>query len=129
MCHNIKNMLKIKSILERMQNHPKEIIEMRFQFAKHIFWLVAFLYFFAYLMNVGGFYTSFLSLDTLAIAVYHLYSILIVVTFWFLYSCFEYILLSKNPNSKVIYRIIFGVICFLMAIPPILIHTGIISFS
>lgn len=112
-----------------MKQNPKEVIEMRFQFARYVFWIVVFLYFFVYLMNVGGFYTSFLSLDTLAILTYHLYSLLVIATFYFAYASIEYILLTQTKLTSPIIRIIIAGICFILALIPILIHTGIISFS
>ncbi|PID84419.1 hypothetical protein CSB09_01260 [Candidatus Gracilibacteria bacterium] len=122
-------MPKIKSILERIKQSPKEIIEMRFQFARYIFGIVVFAYFFVYLMNVGGFYWGYFTLDRLAIITYHLYSLVIITTFWFAYASIEYIILTHTSLKSPMIRVIVGIICLILALPPLLIHTGLISFS
>lgn len=114
-------MSKIKEIQSRLTKNPEEYRVLRFVIAKQVFIINVTLYFFAYLFTVGGFYFGPLTIDSLAIIRYHLYSLLIISTAFFGFSLAEF-LLNKNGNTNKIGLIIVGILCVLFSAFALIAH-------
>ena len=76
-------MIKIKEIHERLVKNPDEYRDIRYLVSKRLFAVSASLYFLVTLFTVGGFYFRFLSLNTLSMLSYHLYSLVVIATVFF----------------------------------------------
>jgi hypothetical protein len=96
----IKNMSKIKDILEKMKSTPREYHDLSLLIAKRIWLLIASLYYLSLLFTVGGFYYGPFSLDVLSLITYHLYSVLVIATVWFGYSLCEYAVAIYVPQQS-----------------------------
>jgi hypothetical protein len=83
-------MVKIKDIRERLIKNPGEYIEMKLTVAKRTLALFLFLYYLSLLFTIGGFSFLFVSLDILSSLTFHLYSVLVIVMAWFIFSLVEY---------------------------------------
>lgn len=90
-------MSKIKDIIEKMQSTPRDYHDLSLLVAKRVWLLIASLYYIAFLFTVGGFYFGPISLDQLSMITFHLYSILVIATAWFLYSLCEYGIMVYAP--------------------------------
>ncbi len=93
-------MVKIKDIRERLLKNPSEYLEIRLIIAKRTLALFLFLYYTSLLFTIGGFSFLFMTIERLAVLTFHLYSILVVVVAWFLFSLFEYTQYIYFPNQS-----------------------------
>ena len=118
-------MSKIKELIEKIKNNGTEYNDLSFLISKRVWLVVASLYYLAFLFTVGGFYFGPITLDYLAMITFHLYSILVVATAWFIYSLCEYGINIYVPERKwlLIVAIIF---CASFTIIALTSHLGII---
>lgn len=120
-----KNMPKIKEIHDRLIKNPSEYTNIRFLVAKRVFITIATLYFLSFLFTVWGYYFWFITIDTLSLITYHLYSLLIIGFVWFWFSIAEYVVALYAPHHNwVPYFVlcilfIFGSLAFYVHLSPI----------
>ena len=95
-----KTMIKIKDIHERVHKNPQEYNELRFLIARRIFIIIVAAYFTSLLFTIWGFYGwTIISIQTLSLITFHLYSLLIIVTVWFAFSVGEYFAAIYMPGK------------------------------
>ncbi len=90
-------MPKIKDIHERIHKNPAEYNDIRFLVARRMFITVVTLYFLSFLFTIGGYYLPWMSIETMSMLTFHLYSLLIVATVWFGFSIAEYMVVLYAP--------------------------------
>lgn len=93
-------MVKIKDIQERLVKNPGEYLEIKLTIAKRTLAFFLFLYYSAFLFTIGGFSFFIISLDVLAALTFHLYSVLVIVMAWFIFSLIEYIQNIYMPEKS-----------------------------
>lgn len=99
--NNIKNMSKIKDLLEKFKTQWAPYHDLRLIVAKRVWLLFALLYYLVYLFTVGGFYIGdIISLENLSTLHFHLYSVLVIATGWMIFSLGEYIIALYAPSRK-----------------------------
>lgn len=98
--HYIKSMPKIKDIVDKMKLNGNEYHDLSLLVSKRVWLVIAVIYYLSYLFTVGGFYFGPISLEYLAMATFHLYSILVIATAWFFYSLCEYAIAIYLPNRR-----------------------------
>ena len=103
-------MPKIKDIHERIHKNPSEYTNMRYLVAQRVFITVATLYFLSFLFTVGGYYFPWLSIETLSMITFHVYSFLIIAFVWFGFSIAEYFIALYAPEHNWVPYFIFCIL-------------------
>lgn len=119
-------MPKIKDVVDKMKLNGSEYHDLNLLVSKRVWLIMATMYYVCYLFTVGGFYFGPISLDYLAMATFHLYSILVIATAWFFYSLCEYAIAVYLPNRKLLILVPIFLCVFITSI-ALLAHIGILG--
>lgn len=92
--------MKIKDITERLHKDASEYNGISFLVARRVFILIVALYFTSFLFTIGGFYLPFLSLESISMIHFHLFSLLVIAVVWFGYSFAEYMSYIYAPEKR-----------------------------
>ncbi|MDD2694115.1 MAG: hypothetical protein PHY14_04250 [Candidatus Gracilibacteria bacterium] len=121
-------MVKIKDIRERLTKNPQEYLEIKLVIAKRTLAFFVLAYYMTLLFTIAGFSFSvfgfFVSLEFLSNVSFHLYSVLVIVVSWFMFSLIEYFQNIYFPTKSWI-KLIGLIIALLFGIFGVVAHIGI----
>jgi hypothetical protein len=127
-------MSKIKDIIEKMGMRGISYPDAQLLISKRVWLIIVSLYYLSVLFTVGGFYFTIsipgiephtVSIAELSLVQFHLYSVLIVATAWFVYALVEYAVHVYWGTQRWL-RIIVGILLSILTTCILLIHLGVV---